>query len=238
MRVPMEAWMPSSSSSSRRRACSADSPASIFPPGNSHLRPMGAPALRWQMRTSSPRRMSAAATKRSVLFSLPFWGVSPIFPYSLDAGRRGSVLNPAQAGLGSTENLGIKRSGDRLQPLHQSRGRRVEKLIGNAENTMVADGLRLRPSGAGGEFFQRHAVAGSAPGGDDDVWVCLSNSFRRGDGPWLSQKDAACDLDQFPDPELRVNERFAPFFAVDEWLLRSPCTEFPDILYGGSHAGD
>ena len=54
MRGPMVAVMPSSSSSSRARACSAVSPGSILPPGNSHFRLMGWSARRWQTRTSVP----------------------------------------------------------------------------------------------------------------------------------------------------------------------------------------
>ena len=47
----IDASMPSSSSSSRRSASSGDSPVSILPPGNSHLSPIGDPALRWQIST-------------------------------------------------------------------------------------------------------------------------------------------------------------------------------------------
>ena len=70
MRRPMVALMPSSSSSSRASACSAVSPGSILPPGNSHLRLMGWSGLRWQIRTSVAsdssawRRMSPATTSR------------------------------------------------------------------------------------------------------------------------------------------------------------------------------
>src|SRR5271169_1042737 len=58
----MSARMPSSSSSSRRNASGGVSPASILPPGNSHLRARAWCSVRWQHRISSPSRIKAATT--------------------------------------------------------------------------------------------------------------------------------------------------------------------------------
>src|ERR1035438_8196952 len=59
---PISAWMPSSSSSSRRNAWGGVSPASILPPGNSHLSARAWCSVRWQHRISSPRTIKAATT--------------------------------------------------------------------------------------------------------------------------------------------------------------------------------
>src|ERR1017187_495487 len=68
---PISALIPSSSSSSRRNAWGGVSPASIFPPGNSHLSARAWCSVRWQHRISSPRTIKAATTclvKRSPSF--------------------------------------------------------------------------------------------------------------------------------------------------------------------------
>src|SRR4051794_33920870 len=50
MSSPVAPWMPSSSSSSRARACSRVSPGSTLPPGNSHLSGWDWSGVRWPTR--------------------------------------------------------------------------------------------------------------------------------------------------------------------------------------------
>src|SRR5580704_19421780 len=113
---PMVARIPSSSSSSRRRASRGCSPSSIFPPGNSHLSGMVWCRVRWQT-SSLPSFSITAATTRFINCQLrrknefefepgdsPTQGSAPLlqlFPYDfsavldeflvVDAERRGKM---------------------------------------------------------------------------------------------------------------------------------------------------
>ena len=55
------------------------------------------------------------------------------------------------------------------------RGRgRVQQFVAHAEHPSVARGRQVLPLALANHFLQRHAVAGAAPGGDDDVRVYVA----------------------------------------------------------------
>src|ERR1700728_860689 len=210
MRVPTEAWMASSSASSRLRACSGDSPASILPPGNSHFRPIGEPALRWQMSTSCPRRMSAAATKRSVFWSLPFCAVSAMLSHSLEAGGGATMRFDHANPLAGTESIRVQGRSDGAQPVDERGRGGVEQLIGDAIEAALAHRAQVLPARASGEFLERDAITGAAPCGQDDIGIGGDDGFGRGDTTGRAEEDAACGFYQFPDPALGMDERLPP----------------------------
>src|SRR6266567_2642180 len=93
---PIDATIPSSSSSSRRRASRGCSPFSIFPPGNSHLSGMVWWRVRWHTRSLPAFTMRAATTRFMTRTRSPFStlmiGLSLLDYHDLDYQRPGRLL--------------------------------------------------------------------------------------------------------------------------------------------------
>ena len=92
----------------------------------------------------------------------------------------------------------------------------VEPLVGDAVDAAVLYGGEALPATLGDDAFERHAVAGSAPGEGENVGIGGGDGFRCGCSAGVAEEAPARELDQFPDPDLGVDEGLAPFFAVDE----------------------
>ena len=106
--------------------------------------------------------------------------------------------------------------GDAAQPLQERMSGGVEELVGNAEDAAIADGAQVAPVALGDNAFERDAVPCSAPGEEEDVGVGGGYFFGGGVGSRRAEVEASGGFDEFGDPGLGVDERLAPFFAVDD----------------------
>lgn len=105
------------------------------------------------------------------------------------------------------------------EAFEERRARGVEELVGDAEDAALADGAQVVPVALAYDSFQRDTVSGSAPGKEEDVGVGLSDCFGGGVSAGFAEVLPSCGFNQLSDPMLRVDERFAPLFAVDEGCL-------------------
>src|SRR5262245_33164376 len=102
--------------------------------------------------------------------------------------------------------------GQRIQPIQQGTGRRVQEFVVDAIDPALAPGFGLLPAVPGDDLFEWHAIAGAAPGGDDYVRISAADLLY-GDLPArLAEESSAGDFDQLRDPALREDQRLAPFF--------------------------
>jgi len=115
----------------------------------------------------------------------------------------------------SGEERRVQGSGDRGQAFKQVEGWGVEELIRDAEDAAVADGTEMLPVALCDDAVKRDTVSGAAPCEEKDVRV------KGGDGLWRSVDAGSADEtavgggDELSDPGLGMDERLAPFFAVD-----------------------
>src|SRR5580704_1528698 len=111
-------------------------------------------------------------------------------------------------------------------------------MVGDAIDAAIADCTELLPAALLHDLFERDAIAGAAPCGEKNIGVGCGDGFRLSVRAGISEEDAACGVDQFLYPELRMDERLAPFFTVDE----RPAGHFggarPDAVESASHFGD
>ncbi len=124
------------------------------------------------------------------------------------------------------------------EAVEQAWGRGVEKLVGNAEDTALANGAKTVPVALGDDAGERDASSGSAPGEDKDIGVGRSNFFGGGVGSGSAEKAAVGGSDELGDPGLRADEGFAPLFAVDEGTSGRGGGVGADSMEGSFHAGD
>ena len=118
------------------------------------------------------------------------------------------------SGVGWVE-IGVGGRGDAGQALEQRGRGGVEELIGDAEDSALADGAERLPVALSDDAFEGDAIPCSAPGEEEDVGIGFGYCFRRGVGAGFAEILASGGLYQFGDPGLGVDEGFAPFFAVD-----------------------
>jgi len=71
-------------------------------------------------------------------------------------------------------------SSQRVQAADQGGRGRVQEFVGNAIDTSMLSGVKCAPSALANDFFQRHPVAGSAPGGNENVGISSKHILRRG----------------------------------------------------------
>src|SRR6476646_8226332 len=110
------------------------------------------------------------------------------------------------------------RGGETVQAAEKRGGRRVEIFVANAVDAAASYGRYVFPVAAAGDLFQRNAVAGSAPGGNDDIRIGRSDLLERNLRAGSSNEFTSSGFDQLFDPELRGNQRLAPFFAESSRL--------------------
>ena len=91
------------------------------------------------------------------------------------------------------------------------------------------------------DAFQRDAVACSAPGEEQDVWLLGfwqgGNNFGGGMGAGFTKEGGIDGLDQFGDPVLGVDEWLAPLFAVDDRFCGGRCGEGASVVEGALDLG-
>ena len=112
-------------------------------------------------------------------------------------------------------------SGYAGEAFEQSGSRGVEELIGNAEDSALADSAEMMPVALSYDLFEGNAVSGSAPGEEEDVGIGFGYGLGRGVGAGLAEVSASGGFYQFGDPALGVDEGLAPFFAIDQWGLHA-----------------
>ncbi len=91
----------------------------------------------------------------------------------------------------------------------------VEKVVGDAVDAGIFDCAQRVPAALLDDARQGYAIAGAAPGEDEKVWIAGRNGFRSSGFAGVADEFAAGGFDQLLHPGLRVNQRLAPFFAVD-----------------------
>lgn len=87
------------------------------------------------------------------------------------------------------------------------------------------------------DAFEGDAGSGSAPGGEDDIGVGGGDGFGCGGASGRAEEFSAGCFYQLGDPMLGVDERLAPFFAVDA-LSRQCSGSGADGFDGGLHLRD
>ena len=111
--------------------------------------------------------------------------------------------------------------GDARESLQESVSRGVQELVGDAEDSALANGFEVVPVSLGDDSLKGDARAGTAPGEEKDIRICRGNFFGGGAGAWCADIVAACGFDQFSDPGLGVDEGLPPLFAVDTGRVRA-----------------
>ena len=82
------------------------------------------------------------------------------------------------------------------------------------------------------------AVPCSAPGEEKNVGISVGDGFWCGVGSGLAEVVTAGSFYQFGHPTLGVDERLAPFFAVDCRTVGGVCCGEAGLFDGGLHTGD
>ena len=135
---------------------------------------------------------------------------------------------------------GMRRGGDAGEAFEQGGRGRVEVLVGDAVDAGVADGPELLPVALGDDFGQGNAIACSAPGEEENVWIGGGYFFGRGVRAGRAEECGSGGFDQFGDPVLGMDERFSPLFAVDDGsgFTSEGFGAGSRRVDGGLHAGD
>jgi hypothetical protein len=84
-------------------------------------------------------------------------------------------------GVGWVET-GVSGGGDAGQALEEGVGGGIEELVGDAEDSAVADGFEGLPIALGDDAIEGDAIPCSAPGEEEDVGVGGGDIFRGGVG--------------------------------------------------------
>ena len=105
-------------------------------------------------------------------------------------------------------------SGQGTQAEEQRWGGSVKPLVCNAEDTAIAHSAEIVPATLCDHALKRDAVAGAAPGEDQEIGIGGRNCFGCGLLCGLANKLPTGGVNQFCNPWLRMDERLAPFFAI------------------------
>jgi len=115
--------------------------------------------------------------------------------------------------------FGVDGGGDRGLTFEQGRGGSIQVFIGNAVDAGVTDGAKTLPISLSDDAVERNAVAGAAPSEEQNVGIGCSHYFGRGVRAGCAQESAAGGFNQLSYPVLRVDQRLAPFFAINQRTL-------------------
>src|SRR4051812_43476049 len=116
------------------------------------------------------------------------------------------------------EQLRMERVGDGTQAADHGRSGSVEQFVGDAEDARVLCRRKCGPLAVLNNLFQRHAVPGAAPRGQDDVGTRITNEIRIRRLSRTSYELSPRGFDQLGDPSLRRDDRLPPFFTPDSLL--------------------
>ena len=147
------------------------------------------------------------------------------------------MIDLDEVGVGWVE-LRVGGGGDAGEAFEEGLGGGVEVLIGDAEDSAGADGFEVMPVALVDDALERDAIPCSAPTEEEDVGVSFGDSFGGGVRARYAEILASGGFDQLGDPGLRVDEGFAPLFAVD---TGGPCSLLGTFACGGDgglHLGD
>ncbi len=125
--------------------------------------------------------------------------------------------------------------GDAGQALQERVRRGVEELIGDTEDSAVADCVERLPIALSDDAFEGDAIPCSTPSEEEYVRTGFGYRFRSGVGAGFAQVFASGGLYEFGDPGLGVDEGFAPLFAVDDGGLGAALTALARGFDGGLH---
>src|SRR4051794_40115850 len=113
------------------------------------------------------------------------------------------------------EELRMDRVCQRMQAMDKGGCGCIEEFVSEAVNAAAVSGGGVLPMAVADDLLEGDAVSGTAPGGDDDLGVFFGDLFGCGLLAWGTEEGASGGFDEFDDPELRVDEGLAPFFAVN-----------------------
>src|SRR5260370_25969554 len=111
------------------------------------------------------------------------------------------------------KQLGMDGKSQRVEAAQERGSRRVEIFVADAVDAGRAHGASALPIPVGDDFFQRHAVARSAPGSDQDIGLQAQHFFGGNLTPRSAQKLTPGGLDQLRNPGLGRDQRLAPLLA-------------------------
>lgn len=111
------------------------------------------------------------------------------------------------------EIFGMDGGGEGAQAAEERGRGGVKEFVANAIDAALLDRRHVVPGALKDDFFEWNAVAGAAPGGDDDVGGFGENRFGGSRFAGRSDELAACGVDQLGDPGLGCDQRLTPFFA-------------------------
>ena len=136
------------------------------------------------------------------------------------------------------KQIWMYRGGQTVESFEDRMGGGVEKLVWNAIDATVCHRAQGLPAALLDDASQGNAIAGTAPGEDENVWVTGGNGLRSGGFAWFSDELAASGFDQFLHPGLGMNERLAPLLAIYAGRVGCCCRVKANGLDAGGEFGD
>src|ERR1700750_2485001 len=103
----------------------------------------------------------------------------------------------------------------------------VEPLVCNAEDPALPHSVQMLPAAPLNNALEGHAITCAAPAEDHSVGIGGGDGIRSGLLCRVAKELSAGGLDKLRDPRLRVDERLAPFLAIDDG---------PQSIAGGASA--
>ena len=110
----------------------------------------------------------------------------------------------------------MERGGKGTQAKQDAGRGAVEPLVCNAEDPALAHSVQVQPASPLNDALKGHAITCAAPTEDHRVGIGSGDGIRSGLLRRVAKKLSAGGLDQLRDPRLRVDERLAPFLAIDD----------------------
>ena len=107
----------------------------------------------------------------------------------------------------------MNRERQRIQTAKKGGSGSIEQLVAYAVNTGISSGASSLPLAVTDDFFQRHAVAGSAPSRDHNIRIPASHFVGSDLASGCPQKLTSGSVNEFGNPGLRCDEGLSPFFT-------------------------
>jgi hypothetical protein len=99
----------------------------------------------------------------------------------------------------------------------------VEPFVCNAKDAALPHSAQVLPAAPFNDTLERHAITRAAPAEDHRVGIGSSDGLRSGLLGGGAEELSAGSFDQLCDPGLRMDERLAPLFAIDDGAWSVTC---------------
>src|SRR5215472_5223746 len=204
---------PSSSLSSRLRACSGVSPDSTFPPGNSHF--SGELSFRRRCPISSRRSLRSITAATTVLMAGGALETCWL--------RHLSVLEANSASLSSSfaTFLSLENLPKLLCTLHQWRPRRVQQLVADHMDAAILNRRHLLPGADFVSLLRIRAISRRRPRQHHHVRPCFGHLLLIHMLAWGNNHLSATETHEFRHPGRGTDARIRPGFTINTqpWLV-------------------